>query len=85
MFVTLVMTQACPPEGRLCRPDYLSAPPGRAGRRPGGGPAPFPLNFQVGMRVFLHAKLHCARAHFVRLKALPGGVAQLVERRLCKP
>ena len=37
--------QRCAPEGRLCRPDNLNSHDGRAGRRPGGGPAPLPLNY----------------------------------------
>jgi len=36
------MGDAIAHEGRLCRPDYLKHPRGRAGRRPGGGLAPFP-------------------------------------------
>jgi hypothetical protein len=43
MFTTLVMRDAIAHEGRLCRPDYLTVQRGRAGRRPGGGPAPLPL------------------------------------------
>ncbi len=60
MFVTVAMGEACTYEGGVCPPDNLTATTARFGGRPGGGPAPLPLEL-LWVQDFEHfGKFHAA-------------------------